>query len=400
MGKKTRKTKDLIDAFVQYSQHTEVPTLFAKWIAVSAISGSLSRDCFIDQGFFTVYPNMYIVLVAGSARCRKSTAIGMAEDFMRQVRPEINLLSQKMTPEALIAALSGYSADGTDKALNCATGTIIVDELSVFIDKNAFKNGMIALLTKLYDSRDFEYLTLKRGKDTVTNPCVSLLGGSTIEWIRESIPEVAIGGGFTSRIIFVYQDKRERVVAWPTIDKKTLELKDHIINDLCQVANMRGGFSLTEAAIKAYSEEYERFYNDSPLMDITSLGGYANRRHTTLLKLSMITSASRSNELVINEIDMKRAIEMMNEVEVHVIKVMRAIATNEIGDVFEEIIKYIAKYRTVTKSELIRQFRHKLTAQELDVMMDTLEQEGIIQAVTTGARGVRYVFSGIDSVNG
>ena len=155
--------KGILTAFAKYTDETEIPRIFSLWVGISTISASIGRDCFIDMGHFTIYPNMYIVLVAGSARCRKSTSIGAGRKFMEKVTPPIKMLSQKMTPEALIGALSGMTAESESKIINEAEGILVVDELATLIDRNAFKTGMIAVLTKLYDCDDFPYETRGSG---------------------------------------------------------------------------------------------------------------------------------------------------------------------------------------------------------------------------------------------
>ncbi|MHA2068623.1 MAG: hypothetical protein ACXABY_30030, partial [Candidatus Thorarchaeota archaeon] len=205
----------IIEEVCKYCEETEIPSTFALWTSIFMVNEALGRDCFIDQGHFTVYPNMYVVLVAGSAKCRKSTSINIATKFLRQVVPEIKILSQKMTPEAMISALSGRKKEDS-QIIEEAVGCFINDELSTLIDRGTFTSILIPVLTKLYDCEDFEYETKARGQERVKNPCLSIYGGSTVQWIKEAIPVHAIGGGFTSRIVFVYRASRERSIAWPT----------------------------------------------------------------------------------------------------------------------------------------------------------------------------------------
>ena len=132
--------RGFIREFCTYAEETEVPSIFAMWSAISAISAVLGRKCFVPLGHYKVHPNMYIVLVAGSARCHKSTAIDMAEKLIRGLDEPLNILSQKMTPEALIHSLS-ESPDLINGSLitETAEGIAIVDELSTLIDKNSFQ---------------------------------------------------------------------------------------------------------------------------------------------------------------------------------------------------------------------------------------------------------------------
>jgi len=369
----TRRLKNgIISEIIKYTADTEVPGIFALWTGISIVSASLGRNTFIDQGHFTVYPNMYIVLVAASARCRKSTAVNIASFFLEQIDPPINLLSQKQTPEALIGTLSGVDVDN-QKIVQTATGIAVVDELSTLIDKNSFANGMIAILTKLYDCKDFDYRTKGRGLEAVRNPCLSILGGSTLQWIKEAIPVVSIGGGFTSRIVFVFQEKREKDVAWPIMSEENKKRGEDIAADLNYIAhNMRGSFAMSADALDLYKIEYARFNKDSDLFDNPNLSGYSGRRHITLLKIAMCLSASIKDSREIDVQDMKAAINSISLAERHMPRILNAINSEACGDICEQVLTTIMNKGKIDRPTLIRMFKHKLTSQQLDVIMQTL----------------------------
>ena len=141
----------LIEAICKFYEETEVPASFALWSAIFAVSACLKRDCFIDQGHFTVYPNLYINLTAGSGVCRKSTAAYVVMDMLREVDPPINILSQRITPQELIGTLAGKAIKDKTTIVDEAVGCFIADELSTLIDKSNEMKVLIPILTKLYD---------------------------------------------------------------------------------------------------------------------------------------------------------------------------------------------------------------------------------------------------------
>ena len=302
----TRRLKNgIILSFCELCKNTEVPEIFANWSIISCISACLERRCSIDQGHFTVYPNLYIVLVAGSAG-RKSVSIIMTKKLSRRVMPCLHLLSQKSSPEALIGDLSGTLVACEDKSIikENACGFAIVDELSTLIDKKAFDNGMISILTKLYDCEDLDYRTRARNLELVKEPCLTILGGSTMQWIKETVPVVAIGGGFTARVIFVYSNKRRQFVAWPERTEQERQLEQDIISDLGQVRLITGPFIVTDKAKELYCKEYVDFCSTSKLFEDPNMSGYAGRRHVMILKLAMCASASSKDSREIDELDM------------------------------------------------------------------------------------------------
>jgi len=391
-----RKLPDgILQGITKYCKDTEVPSIFALWAGISTISATLGRDCFVSQGHFTVYPNTYIILVAGSAKCRKSTSINIASRFVESVKPKIKTLSQKMTPEALIGSLSGMMGgeEGSTIITAHAEGIAIVDEMATMIDTNAFKSGMIPILTKLYDCEDFQYETRGRGLEEVNNPCLSILAGSTLHWIKEAIPQVAIGGGFTSRVIFVYRDAVERLIPWPTKNDRNDKIKADIIHDLNLVVKLRGPFAFEAEAKEIYSAEYIRFINNSEFYDNKNLAGYAGRRHILILKLSMIVSASERDTRIVNSGDVKVAINILENAEETMPNVLAQITSEPIGDVCEEVLYIIKNRRTIDRRGLLKLMRHKIIARDLDVILDSLTEMGVINSEICG-KNINYIYIG------
>ncbi len=388
-----RLQQGIINAFCEYTEDTEIPTIFSLWAAISTISSALGRDCFVDRGFFVVFPNLYVVLVAGSAACKKSSAIMLAYRLIEKTEPKVHILSQKMTTEALIGSLSGMTAKDSTLILDEACGILIVDELSTLIDKNAFKSGMISLLTKLYDCEDFPYETRGRGIELVKNPCLSILGGSTLHWIKASIPQEAIGGGFTSRILFIFKATNEKMEPWPTISEENRKCYENIAHDLNEVAKMRGAFGITDNALDIFKDEYEEFRTKSPLIANPNLAGYAGRRDTILLKICMVVSASIDDRRVIDTDDMVMAIKAMKLIERDMPKVLQAISTEIVGDVCEQVLVLVMNSAGISRPHLVKAMRHRLTVIQLDIILKTLMEEKAIKAVKEGNQ-ITYVFCG------
>lgn len=368
-----RLENGFLRGFCKYLEETEVPSVFALWSAISTVAAVLGRDCFIDMGIFKIYPNLYTVLV-GEAASKKSTAISLSSKLLKQIEKPLNLLSQKMTPEALIQGLSEAPLQQEDQILSeRAEGYALVSELSTLIDKNSFQNGMIALLTDLWDSPDtFEYRTRSRGKEICHNCCLNILGGSTIQWIKEAIPVVAIGGGFTSRVIFVYQPRSDKLVPFPEVTKEQKTLEKNLVEELEHISHLSGAFHLTPEAKAFYKKDYLEFNQHNEMFDDKHLAGYAGRRHILMLKLSLIISASKRDTRKIIETDLQIALKLLESVEVHLPRVLQAITSEQVGDTCEEVLMFIQKKKILSKSDLMTKFMKKIGRRELGAVLDTL----------------------------
>lgn len=371
----------VIEEFCLYCEPTEVPGIYSLWTGIFMAAEMLGRDCFLDQGHFVVWPNLYIVLVAGSAVCRKTTAIVLAEDFIKRVEPSVRILSQRMSAEAMIKALSGIKVKDQTKVINEAVGCFINDELSTLIDKNSFKTPLISTLTKLYDCKDFPYETIARGTETVRNPCLSILGGSTPEWLKGAMPIDSIKGGFTSRFIFVFKASNEKRVAWPRLNQTMVERGERILHDLNEMRKMRGPFGATDGAIALYEQEYSNFL-DGPMGRNLYLRGYVGRRHVTLLKLAIAFSASRSDEREITEVDLLKALKSLRSAEGGMDLVMRSLTSEPIGEISEHIMSLIMLNGVMPRALLINETRHRVSVRELDVILEALVGAELVEKVS------------------
>ncbi len=383
----------VIEEYCLYNEPTEVPGIYALWTGIFTIAEMMGRECFLDQGHFVVWPNMYVILVAGSAVCRKSTAVRIAASFIRKVDPPVKIISQRMTAEVLTSALSGIKVQDKTNIIDEAVGCFISAELSTLIDKNSFNTPLISILTKLYDCDDFDYETKARGTERVVNPCLSILGGSTPEWIKGSMPIHAIKGGFTSRFVFIFKASNEKRVPWPKTSPETVERGKKILHDLCEIRKMRGPFGATDDAQKMFEEEYIGFL-DGPMKMNPYLSGYVGRRHVTLLKVSMAFSASRSDDREVAEVDMLKSIKSLRSVEGGMDVVLRSIVSEPIGELSEQVMGLIMCSGSITRVRLIREMRHRISVRELEVVLEALVGAELVEKESEGS-GVVYRYVGI-----
>jgi len=380
----------VIEEICLYCEKTEVPALFALWSGVFAVAACLKRDCFIDQAHFMVYPNMYISLTAGSGICRKSTAINIVEDALKQVDPSLNILSQRLTPSDLMGTLSRMSVKDKTKIINESSGVFINDELATLIDKTNEMKALTPLLTKLYDCKDFEYGTRKYGKEMIMNPCLSILGGSTAEWIKDTFPSQAIGGGFVARFVFVFQEKRERNIPWLVRDEENVKRFERVVGDLNEIAKLRGPMGVSEEAIQLYSEEYNKFLEGGLARDSLTTR-YAERRHVHLLKLAMALSASQKDTREINKEDMWKAIQIIKTSEGKRSMLMRRIVSTPTGDMCEHVMILIMQAGSIHRARLIYKTRPWITHKELDVILEGLCESGHVRSkVVAGEKIYEY----------
>jgi hypothetical protein len=289
------------------------------WAGVSAVAGALRRKVWIDQAYFKWYPNFYICLVAPPGIVSKSTTAGVAMGLLRQV-PGIKFGPDVVTWPALVSAFA-ESTEGFEHAGMMYPMSAMTLESSEFGNLlNPQDKEMVDLLVSLWDGKqgNFEKSTKHSGKDTVENPWINLIACTTPAWIAGNFPEYMVGGGFTSRTIFVYADAKQKYVAYPGLRVPTdLERRAaDLVADLTHISTLAGEYTLTKEAVEWGEVWYKHHYSvRAANLDPDRFGGYIARKQTHVHKLAMILSASQSDSLLIEPEHLATAHSMITDLE-------------------------------------------------------------------------------------
>ena len=390
-------TKGFIESYMAYTSGQESPTDFHYWTAVSTLSSAVGRKVWLDRGYYKLYPNHYVILVAGSALSRKSSAINIGIRILRKALERfkesgidagsISVLSAKMTPEALCRALSTkgiksmYADEEGEEDGETKIGRPVLlysSELGVFLSRTAQMNGLVDLLIDFYDCPDeWEYLTKTQGADFVHDVYTSMLSATTPDWISANITGSVFNQGLVGRTIFIYSDRAQSRVAHPQLTDferyHEAKLLDYIESKLM----LSGEVKLTDEAY----EYYENWYNlrADPGDNQSMSSGFFGREHDHVLKLAMTISLSRSNDLVVTVEDIQESVDKIASVCKGLTKVFHEVKQqNEIFEVqyIESIIKEKGK---ISHSDLLRLVRRKMNSNQVKEVINVLKQSEIIK---------------------
>lgn len=341
-----RNFPDWLKAYCDHTSYTESPRRMHFWTGVSTIAGVLRRRVWLDMRYFIWTPCFYIVLVAPPGIVSKSTTAGVGMDLLRKV-PGIKFGPQAVTWPALVQAFADaaeqFELNG-EWHTQCAL-TLESSELGNLI--NPDDREMIDLLVTLWDSKTggFTKVTKSSGTNIVENPWINMIACTTPAWIAGNFPEYMIGGGWTSRCIFVYAEKKEKFQAYPYkyTPPDHSETKAKLIQDLEHMSiNLAGPFTLSPTA-EAWGEAwYQRHYDKPPKhLEDERFAGYLARKQTHLHKLAMILSASRGDSQIIELDDLAVSEIMLTEIEKDMPKVFQKIGRTEVSVQAERFIEYV-----------------------------------------------------------
>ena len=380
----SRNLPDWLSGFMQLTENSEPPTLFRKWAGISTIAAALQRKVRFELGLsLTFYPNFYIILVGPSAT-GKGTAMKFAFDIIEQV-PAIRLSAQATSLQALIRRMKETNLTDIDlvtgEQQNHSSLTIFSNEFTVFLGYH--NRELIAALCDWYDCLGrWAYETIARKKEEVIGVWVNMLAGTTPDSLQSSLPIETIGQGLTSRIIFVYEEKRGKLVVEPTKTEHEIVLQQMLINDLETISMISGRMQYTEGFMEEYSKWCYNADQNPPFYD-RKFDGYCGRRRNHLLSLSMVCSASRTDDMIMTTDDLSRAAALLAEVEVKMGMTFKGMGRSDISSLINDAIVFITNSHIpdIPLWQFAKHFEGDMDKWIMDRVLTTLETMGSVKLI-------------------
>lgn len=355
-----------IHDYIGWTRETEPPTVFHFFVAATVIGAALGRSVFFDKGAYQVYPNLCVVIVAPTGRCRKTSACNLGTSFLQKVGGTI--LADKTTPEALVDGL---------KTRQDATGLIYAPELAVFLGKQKYQEGMVPLLTALFDCpKEWTSTTIGRGETSLTNVALSALMCSTLDWIQTGISRDAFGGGFMSRFLFVVQDSTPRSIPLPP--KRDEAMKKDLIARLMKIKKMAGEYKFSEDATRWYVGWYHsRAGNHGE----KQFAGYYERKPDHIIRLAMILKAAVSTtDFTITKEDLLESERVFNWMETWLPSTFEEMTSSAAGEDNARIIRQLRNMGgSCLHSTLLRRNSSKMNAETFKRAMLTLREAKVVE---------------------
>jgi hypothetical protein len=309
---------DWIDQYVQETEKVPSPESYRLWSAITAISGVLERKVWTTGSAGQIYPNLFTVLV-GPPASGKTNAIRPIRELWTKVNG-LNLAPDNVTKAALIDALSKalrVVINGATDAYTFSAMAVPCSEFGVFFTHHDLE--FLSVLNHIYDSPS-SYREERRtaGIIEVVKPYLVILAGTQPDFLNSFLPDEAWGMGFTSRLIMIYANEAPAsdLFSMVTISSSTLSV------DLRKLFELKGEFVWTKQAIDEINA-WNR-HGCPPAPTHSKLLHYNGRRALHTIKLSMISSISRSPELIVTVDDFERAKNWLIEAEITMPDIFRA----------------------------------------------------------------------------
>lgn len=414
----------ILESYLTYAMPQESPTDFHIWVCISMIASALGRNCYCSTGMYETYPNLYIILVGESAITHKSTAINMGYRHLHPALPEIPLLGDCMTVQAFTSTLADIAKE--EGGVGRSEGIMTVSELSDMLGNAKLDDTFVKRLTDLWDSPDYrKYRTIGRGVEELKDVCVNIIAGTTPKWLRSSLPESSLEGGFFSRLILVQRPPKGEKNPFPILTTKQKQAIADVVNDLqCIRHNMQGEFHFNEDALQFFDEWYHE--HNHPEKAHSFMRGYYGRKGDFMQKLAMCISANFSDDMIVTLEDVIMAHKLLNENEKYTEGLVKYMGTTDTGAEYMKVRSYIKRNvievpsndtsgyteeeiaagmipkilkKGISHSELQRKLGHRIRTPVLAEIIDGLYEAEEIDIIRMGKRSAKYyIWKGVDSV--
>lgn len=346
-----RHFDDWLKAYTHFTDTSEAPASMHFWTGVSTIAGAIRRRVWIDEKIFQITPNFYIILVAPPGVATKSTTVRLGMNLLREV-PGVHFGPQEMSWQSIIDRFEKATEHlelGPNKTIPMSCLTFAITELGTFLKTD--DAGFMNFITGIWDGQQepWDRQTRKDGVMEVKNPWVNLIGATTPSWLKTSFPESMVGGGLTSRILFVYAEKKRRLIAYPSdvvLESDYDEFRKKLIEDLIRMSLLKGEYKLSPQAKEWGRAWYEDLWTNRPEhMASERYNVYLARKQTHLHKLALVLTCAQSDIPVVELKAMQDSDLILRGVENDMARVFESIGLADSAIKLNTILGFLDVYK-------------------------------------------------------
>lgn len=302
---------NLLSQFIAASGVSKVPTPYLTWSFLSTVAACVADRVWYERApGHRVRPNLYVLLL-GPSGIGKGDAIKEVLKLVADI-PQVRLYQGRATAEFIRDRLGKvrHRPDGTE--IPPIPQLFLVNEELVFcvgVGPPAFE--MVSVLVQIYGGNPAAIRdgTRTRGEIVMHNPCVNWLAGTNRAWLVRSMPDDAVAGGLSRRLVVVEQDYRDVRITHPQFPPEREAWMAEIEQRLLALTECHGAFTADPDALAVFDE----WYQQRPLTDDVALRPWWETQDELVLKVSMIMSLCESDSLRIERRHMVKAQTMTEE---------------------------------------------------------------------------------------
>lgn len=391
--RKVQERVSFVERYMDWAgRKTDAPRQYHQAGAFVILSALLSGTVYLPTSHSRIHPNMWFMILAGTTLTRKSTAMRISMEMLRDVNSEAEM-AHDGSPEGILMALRDRPGQPS---------IFLKDEFTGLLDSIAHKEYMAGFgeqLTKLYDGDDIKRL-LRKETIHVKDPRFIIFAGGIKDKTQMLLTEEHVMSGFIPRFVFISAEGDPANVrpTGPPQPAQDLDERELLRNELQDIYNhyamphpvMKHGKVIgsvpTEFAATLTQEAWARYnvFEDQMRQAAFSTGldflvPVHERLSTSALKAAVLLAAARKRDqgLVVEEIDILHAIYYAQRWRTYASEIVNGIGKTNDERLIDRIMVVVqANDAGATRAELMNLFR--LDIKRADLIFGTMIQRNLV----------------------
>ena len=195
----------------------------------------------------------------------------------------------------------------------------------------------------------------------------------------------------------MYEEKKGKIVPYPFLSEDNKRLEEELYYDIERIHLLKGRFTCTKTFLELWGDWYTSQEEKNPFGSTSTraFDGYIERRPTQVLKLSMVMNAARTESMCLDEIDLRKAIDLLERTEVKMPRAFGGIGMSSSSNLTYRILEAITISGGLTLSGILSRFMYDGNQEEVTSVLNTLSAAGIVKAEVIGGKTIYSATRGV-----
>lgn len=374
------KYNNFLENYRVYSKGNETPELIHLWCGLSALAGAAEKKLWIDQKFFKLYFNLYVLLIGPPGVVAKSTSMGLALKMLKECgyyTIEGSVLKEKIIED--MEALEKPS----DVGFSHSSVTYIANELNVLLSSGV---DMVKFLVDIYDRDDsYVYKTKKSGQYEIPYPYFNMMAAAVPNWFGDYVSSDMGSTGFLARCIVVYEEQKRGQFPKIIYEQDQIEARARCVENLFAISQMKGEVTLDKEAEDFFCAWYMK-QKPNPTND-HRINSYIERRNKIhVLKIAGLMAIGDIRQRI-TITDLERAIHILEWTEKKMRLAYLIAGSNKLSPFIHQVIKILDDNNgRFEMTQLVRTLSTDIDIDDIKKLISTLQDMDEARVLSKGGQ--------------
>lgn len=375
---------EFLENYRVYTRGNETPEMMHLWCGLSTLAGAAERKLWINQNYYTLMLNLYVLLLGPAGTVSKSSAMKPALSLLKEAgfcTMEGEVIKQKIIED--MEQMAKYSQLPDGETMRHASVTYVSNEFNVLLSSGI---DVIKFLTDIFDeTNSYTYATKKSGQYEVPLPHFNILGAAVPQYFGHYIANDMSATGLLARCIIIYEEKKRGSFPFPEYDEEQAKAREKCMEIIYSITQMSGEMTMTEEARDYYRDWYLK--QDLSTISDHRVVAYMDRKTKVyVLKIAALMAIGDVRQKI-DVVDIERAVHILGEIEPKLRLAYAISGSNKLAPHIYKVTSMLQENGgSMEAKDLVRSFYQDLSHEEIKDLMKTLEDMGETYTAVKGGK--------------